>query len=164
MTLENNPIVTAFKFTATAAAALYAGRFLVMLVSRANAPDVPGLDIDWSVPQNPQFMIALILVTAIASIWALKGWPKVVAAFLFVAIASERFYSWWIATNQIKVNTGLARIPQSNWLGNLLVGAGMFDLFAFLATVSLLAFAIISMWMNVRASASHRQHFQTLHP
>ena len=150
MKANKSLIIWCLKWVTSIAAAVYAGRFLMVLIRRVTAPDVPGLDVDWSVPHNPQFFITLILVTAVASVWVLRGWWKGISAFLFSLVLIERFYSWAASTAQIKFNTSVNEIPRAGLLGDTFIGATVFELFALSATASLLVYGIFSIGSKVQ--------------
>src|SRR5713101_8116111 len=57
------------------------------------------LDIDWTVPTNPQSMIALCFVTASLPVWFLRDNGEIFAGLLFVVVLV--FFGYWaILTNQ----------------------------------------------------------------
>jgi hypothetical protein len=162
LNLHESRITFALKLITTLCAAFYATSFLVVLNARFNAPQVSNIVVDWNVPQNPRFAIALILVTATALLWVLRGSGQGIVAILLASAVAVKVFFWWESTKGIKTNTGLAQIPGANWIGNLLIGAGPAEIVALLATLNLLAFGIMSLLMRHEKLSSRQLH--TLHP
>lgn len=96
------------------------------------------LDIDWTVPTNPQSMIALCFVTATLAVWFLRDKGEILAGLLFGVILV--FFGYWaILTHQIKINMGVSSIPQAGWISNFWIGATWLDPLVLFLTLGLLA-------------------------
>lgn len=158
MLLQNKTFLFALRIFATVMAMSYALLFLFRLIQRYGHTQPAGLDIDLMIPQNPQFFIALSLVTAAVSLWAFRDKGRIIASVSFFVIVVVKFVLWASSTRQIKINTGLDAIPQAGWLGNKLIGAGWLEVLAVLAVLSLLAFAAGSVWQRRAEIAKHQHH------
>jgi hypothetical protein len=156
----NKSLMFTLRLFATVMAMSYSLLFFFRLMWRYSHAQYAGLDVDLMVPQNPQFVIALSLVTAAISLWALRDMGRIIASLLFFGIVALKFVLWANSTRQIKINTGLNRIPQSDWVGNALIGAGRLELLALLAILSLLAFAICSIWLKREKISQHQHRFR----
>ncbi len=95
------------------------------------------LDIDWTVPTNPQSMIALCFVTATLALWFLRENGEGLALVLF-SIVVLFFGYWYSLTRGIKVNMNVATIPQAGPIGNIWMGASVLDVVALMLACGLL--------------------------
>lgn len=96
-----------------------------------------GPENDWTVPTNPQSMIALCLVTAGIALWFLRDSGAVLAGSLFLAVLA--FFGYWaFLTRAIRINMGVDVIPRTDSLGNFWIGATWLDVAVCVATFSFL--------------------------
>jgi hypothetical protein len=157
MTVRNFDFEKALRWGAGLATALYTLAFFGKLTKGYLAWSASGLDIDWSVPTNPQSMIALCFVTASMSLWFLREKGDVLAVVLFIVILS--FFGYWaFLTNQIKVNMGVDRIPNTSWIGNIWLGATWLDVITFVFAIGLLGIGLVIL-LKRRSNARKMDQF-----
>jgi lipoprotein signal peptidase len=133
------------RWAAVITTSLYLAMFFAKLLNRYLQWKVTGMDIDWSVPTNPQSMIALCLVTATMSLCFLHGRGKLLA-FLLFGVVIGFFYYWATLTTQIKINMGITAIPGAGAIGNVWIGAGWLDLTVLILALGLLSFDLYLVW------------------
>lgn len=106
--------------------ALYVTVFFGKLTWRYVAWRASGLDIDWTVPTNPQSMIALCLMTATLSLCFLRDRGKRLAGLLLMVVIA--FFGYWaVLTKGIKTNMSVTDIPQTGFIDNFWIGATWLD-------------------------------------
>jgi hypothetical protein len=162
MNVRKFDIERVLRWGAGLATALYTLAFFGKLTKGFLAWNAAGLDIDWSVPTNPQSMIALCFVTASMSLWFLREKGIVLAVVLFVLIVS--FFGYWaILTNQIKVNMGVERIPNTSGIGNIWLGATSLDVITFVVAIGLLGIGVVAMVKRHSIAGRWTSSLITLH-
>ncbi len=139
-----------FTLAATAFAALYGLFVLARLWTTSSASGAEVLDGTMGVGNDTRVIIAVCLAFATAFLWLWRGTTGKVLALLSYGGVHVQFGQWFTATAQVKSNTGREVIPQSGSLGNWLLGAGWFDLFALLAVVALTGYGLHFLRLSLR--------------
>jgi len=122
------------------------------------------LDIDWTVPTNPQSMIALCFVTATLALWFLRDKGETLALVLFSVVVF--FFGYWAyLTRGIKINMNVATIPQASWISNIWIGATWLDLSALILAFALLGLNLYLLVKDRKESIGTRgAKLRTSHP
>jgi hypothetical protein len=137
MSVKIQTLEKILRWSSAGVALVYAVVFFFKLMSSYWARHITGLEIDWTVPTNPQSMIALCLVTASVALWFLRDSGSLLAELLFGVIIA--FFAYWaFLTWGIRINMGVDAIPQVGRLGNFWIGATWIDVGACLFTVGFL--------------------------
>ena len=138
--------------TAVFIALLYTLVFAFRIVRTYWTRRSSGLDIDWTVPDNPQSMIALCSIAGALALYFLHQTGRLIAAVLFVSEILF-FVRWAILTENIRSNMGVTRIPSTNVISSWWIGAGPLDVVAFLSSIVLFVWCLYR-WRANRQSAS----------
>jgi hypothetical protein len=130
----------------------------------SNLRHASGPENDWTVPTNPQSMIALCLVTACVALWFLRGSGAMFAGFLFFVVMV--FFGYWaFLTKGIRANMGVDAIPHAGSLGNLWIGATWVDLTVCLGTFVLFGLNCAYVYRSLRSrQPQHTSVLNHSHP
>lgn len=139
-------------WAAAAAAVFY---MLVFFVHSWFAPSGSGDNIGSLAPGSMRPLIFLCLAAAAITIAFLPEFGKLLGAFsLFCVVAL--FIQWINVTAGIKLNLGEPTIPGSDLLGNFLVGARVYDVFALVFALVLLTWDLGVAYKNFRLRFRNR--------
>jgi hypothetical protein len=133
-------VLAALRWIATAIALFYAVVFLVGFFWKYNAGPGISMEIEWGIPDNPRFVIALALVCGVSAAWIFRKTGKVISTLFSIGLIAFQTWQWFTSTRNIKLNTGVNSFPGATWIGNELIGAGLLDVMALFGAVCLLAF------------------------
>jgi len=159
---RNSTLVKSLRWVSAITTVIYLAMFVVKLFSRYRTLDTTGVDIDWSVPANPQSMIALCLVTGTIALVFLRSGGIILSTLLFGGVIG--FYvQWALLTKAIRFNTDMATIPQQSWLGNILIGAGVVDVFVLVLATFMFFAMLLEVWRQRESIFNLRHLKQELH-
>jgi hypothetical protein len=162
MESRQNTLSWAVKWAAVLIAILYSVFFFIKLLQSLSARRASGIDVDWSLTQNPQFFIAILLAAAAISLSFWHNLGKLVA-LVFFGFIIVKFALWANLTADIKMNTGLESIPQANWIGNIWIGASWAEVAVGVSAILLLFLDLILIWNRRSEIASTVRDFFLAH-
>jgi hypothetical protein len=156
MKFKTANLIKMLRWVSAITTVVYLAAFFWKLSSRYSMVHTTGLDIEWAVPENPQSMIALCLATATVGLLFLRSSGRALALALFFAAAW--FYGqWYFMTDSVRLNMGVTSIPQTNWIGNHWVGAGVLDLVVLVVIGFMIVGSAVALWQEWRKKLNQKE-------
>lgn len=130
------------RWTASAAALVYAVACLGQLFWGYYAWETEGVGINWNVSDNPQIIVAVCLAFGAAVLWFMRSVTGRALALVPLGFALYQFLLWSGATTELKTNLAAEGGTQPSGIQSLLYGAGWPDLVALAVIIVLLPVGI----------------------
>jgi hypothetical protein len=140
-TNSHQKLLSVLRWIATVIALFYLVAFIANFFWRRPGNEI-SLDVEWGIPDNPKFVIALALICGASAVWLFRDVGKLISTLLSITLISYEVWQWFDLTLSIKSNAGVSTFPRASWIGNHLIGSSLVDVIGLIGAAVLLVFSI----------------------